>query len=79
MESLSIHPRHWKDSGNGVKKNTSKPHKGGGKLARKQAVLSRRRLAHSATLQSLPSGKGAGFKAPGSMNVHKGNPKGSSR
>ena len=25
MESLSIHPRNWKTTGNGIKKNTAKP------------------------------------------------------
>lgn len=34
MESLSIHPRNWK-TGNGEKKDTSRPHKGGGKLAKR--------------------------------------------
>lgn len=68
MESLSIHPRNW-PNGSGQKRDTSKPHKGGGKLAKKQARLSQRRLAHAATLKT-PGMKPEGFKTPGSMNQH---------
>lgn len=68
---LSIHPRHW-PGGDGIKRNTAKPHKGKGKLAKKMKRLHERRLAHSATLKSLPSGQNpAAYKTPGSMNEHK--------
>lgn len=69
MENWSIHPRNWPGV-HGEKKDTSKPHKGGGKLAKKQARLSTRRLAHSATLKT-PGIKPEGFKTPGSMNQRK--------
>lgn len=68
---LSIHPRNW-PSFNGQKKNTAMPHKGGGKLAKKQSALNRRRLEHSATIRSLPlNANPESFRAPGSMNQHK--------
>jgi len=52
--------------------NTSKPHKGKGKLAKQMKALHWRRLAHSATLKSLSSGDNPmGWKTPGSMNQHK--------
>ena len=52
--------------------NTSKPHKGAGKLAKKMKRLHNRRLAHSATLKSLPSSiNPMSYKTPGSMNQHK--------
>lgn len=70
MESLSIHPRNWPKIGNGVKVDTSKPYKGGGKLAKKQARLNARRLDHSATLKT-PGVKPEAYKSPGSMNDHK--------
>ena len=39
-----------------------------GKLAKKQARLSARRIDHSLTLKSLPSGTNPmGFRTPGSM------------
>lgn len=57
--------------------NTAKPHKGGGKLGAKMDRLNRRRLAHAATIKSLPSSVNPGaFKAPGSMNQHKSAPRG---
>jgi len=63
-EQISIHP----DKRRPVQ-NTSKPHKGGGKLAKRMKRLSDRRLAHSATLKSLPGKTNpAAFKMPGSMN-----------
>lgn len=65
---MSIHPRSAIFGRNGEKKNTSKPHKGGGKLAKRQKRLTERRTAHSATLRSLPSNVNpAAFRAPGSM------------
>ena len=63
----SIHPRIWNGSD---KSNTCKPRKAGkkGKLAKKQARLSARRIDHSLTLKSLPSGTNPmGFRTPGSM------------
>lgn len=70
MENRSIHP-HVRLGG--VPKDTSKTYKsGGGKLAKKQARLAKRRLEHSATLKGLPSTIPPGaFKTPGSMNQHK--------
>ena len=70
IESLSIHPRNWKSTGNGETKNTCAPRnpKRRGKLARKQARLLARRLAHSATLKSLPSNAALAYKTPGSMS-----------
>lgn len=69
MENYSIHPR---VRHRGAPKDTSKPYKGGGKLAKKQARLAKRRLEHSATLKGLPSTIPPGaFKTPGSMNQHK--------
>ncbi len=62
MNGFRVHPL----------KNTCKPHKGKGKLAKKQAWLSARRLAHSVTLKTLPPNVNpAAFKTPGSMNEHK--------
>lgn len=44
----------------------------GKKLRKKLDRLNKRRLDHSATLKSLPSGVNpAAFKAPGSMNPKK--------
>ena len=67
----SIHPRNWM-VGTGVVKNTSKPWKGKGKLAKRHQRLHRRRMAHAATLKSL-SAKilPTAFKQPGSYNQHK--------
>jgi hypothetical protein len=67
MESVSIHPR---VKANTAKVNTSKPHKGKGKLAKKQAHLNRRRVAREATVNSMRNFKGnvqGAFKVPGSM------------
>jgi hypothetical protein len=52
-----------------AEKNT-KPHKGGGKLAKKMKTLAARRLEHSGTISKggVPAGA---FKTPGSMNSHK--------
>jgi len=53
-------------------RDTSKPHKGGGKLGKKMQALHQRRLAHSATLKSLPfTANPLAYKTPGSMNQHK--------
>jgi hypothetical protein len=53
-------------------KNTSKPHKGMGYLAKQQHRLHLRRLAHAAILKSLPSSANpAAYRSPGSMNYHK--------
>jgi hypothetical protein len=55
-------------------KNTAKPCKrsGKGKLGKKQKKLGERRVAHAATLKSLPqTANPMGFKCPGSMNPKK--------
>jgi hypothetical protein len=65
---ISIHPRTSVYGWAGAKKNTCEPHKGKGKLAKKQKRLTERRTAHSATLKSLPSNANPTcFRAPGSM------------
>lgn len=68
IQNMSIHPRGtFKD---GKKKNTAKPYlkAGKGKLGKAMKRLGIRRVAHSATLKSLPSGHNPmEFKTPGSM------------
>ncbi len=66
MESLSIHPRNWKD-GNRVKKDTSKP-KGSHakKLDHKLARLNARQRDRETTVRQ-PQIKAEAFKMPGSM------------
>lgn len=67
MNNLSIHPRHWPDTGNGKKLNTSKPAKPPcKKLDRKLSRLTARRLDREATLKSNPKNVLA-YKVPGSM------------
>lgn len=68
MKSLSIHPRVRDGRTAHEKVNTAKPWKGGGKLAYAQKHLGERRVAHSATIKSLPNTVNpASFRAPGSM------------
>lgn len=70
-ENLSIHPRNWPD-GDGIKRDTSAPHKGGGKLAKKQAKLTKRRNEREMILRSASKSLHPGaYKVPGSMNQHK--------
>lgn len=69
---LSIHPRSWPAAVSiGVEKSTkcSKPYKNtdGGKLGRKQANLTRRRLDHSATIKNVGTTAAPGYRTPGSM------------
>lgn len=72
MNDVSIHPRVIGNRTFHDKANTAKPHKGGGKLEKRQRDLGRRRVAHAATLKSLPSNVNQNcFRAPGSMNQHK--------
>lgn len=67
----SIHPRNWSGM-NGPVKNTCKPWKGKGKLAKKQERLHKRRLAQAATLKTISAKiPPEAFKQPGSMNEHK--------
>jgi hypothetical protein len=72
MPNESIHPRvQFRD---GVKKNTCAPRNPNrkGKLAKKQARLGARRVAHAETLRKLPSNVNpASYKSPGSMNARK--------
>lgn len=70
MESLSIHPRYW-PTGDGKKKDTSKPHKGGGKLAKKLRRLNQRQMDREHTLKVGAVKNHGAYKAPGSMNEHK--------
>lgn len=67
MESLSIHPRNWKD-GNRITKDTSKP-KGtrAKKLDRKHARLNARQRDREATIKSPQVKNAMAFKMPGSM------------
>lgn len=51
MLSLSIHPRHWPNFGNGQKKNTAQPQKR--KRTRAQENLEARRLDCTNTRESL--------------------------
>lgn len=69
---VGIHVRNapW---GNRVKKNTSKPPKDkpGKRLRKARANLERRRIAHDATIKSLPAATPASaFRKPGSMKGH---------
>ena len=69
---LGMHPGVMNNIRVSPKVNTSKPHQGGGKLAKKQKRLSDRRNAHSMTLKMLPTNANPlAFKTPGSMNNHK--------
>lgn len=72
---LSIHPRNWPGMTNRQIKNTSKPHKGKGKLAAKLRRRTARRTDMVNTHQSISknSSTKAGFnplsmKIPGSMS-----------
>jgi transcriptional accessory protein Tex/SPT6 len=68
MESLSIHPRNWKD-GNRVVKDTSKPKgKHAKKLDRKLAWLNARQRDREATIKQPNVKNPMAFKMPGSMN-----------
>lgn len=71
MDSLSIHPRVVNGRTEHRKVNTAKPHKGGGKLARKMHKLHTRRLDHAAIVKRLPPAQALGYRTPGSMNEHK--------
>lgn len=67
----SIHPR---VRSGGQKSDTSKPQKNGGNGYRRrmEAKLAARRLAHSATVKSLPSTTPpSAYRAPGSMRLDK--------
>lgn len=71
MPNESIHPR---VRSGGQKSNTCKPQKDGGNghLRRVQAKLAQRRLAHAATIKSLPSTvPPTAYRAPGSMRLDK--------
>lgn len=70
MEQQSIHPGVIGGKRRFPLECTSKPHKGGGKLARKMANLNRRQMARDATIKASRVEPGA-FKMPGSMNQHK--------
>jgi hypothetical protein len=66
----SIHPRNWRENRGAEKKNTCAPRnkQRKGKLAKRQARLSARRISHSMTLKTLPhTSNPAAFKTPGSM------------
>ena len=65
---VSIHPRVVNGRTIYTKINTCKPHKGGGKLAKKMKNLNRRRLDHSSTIRT---GNTTAYKIPGSMNQGK--------
>ncbi len=52
-------------------KNTSKPHKGKGKLAKKMKRLNNRRLDHSDTLRKVAANQQHAYRTPGSMNPGK--------
>ena len=68
MESLSIHPRNWKD-GNRQIKDTSRPRNGPSKkLDQKLAWLNARQRDRENTIRQ-PGIKAEAFKAPGSMNA----------
>lgn len=69
--SQSIHSNGRMD--NGRYANTSRPHKGGGKLAKRQTNLNRRRLAREDTVRSVKGNKNpqGAYRVPGSMNQHK--------
>jgi hypothetical protein len=70
----SIHPRNWGLFKESKKLNTSKPQKDGGNghLRRVQKKLAQRRLAHAATIKSLPSSSNPmAYRAPGSMRIDK--------
>jgi hypothetical protein len=68
IESRSIHPRVEGRRTVHDKVDTSRPHKGGGKLAKKQAKLNKRQIEHAAILRRLPSNTNPNaFRMPGSM------------
>lgn len=72
--ALSIHPRNWPNQKEKIKKDTSKPRsaKGGKYLRKMEAKRNTRRIAHEATLKSLPAATPpSAFKAPGSMRLNK--------
>lgn len=72
MTDISIHP--GVVAGHRIHDlvNTAKPHKGGGKLAKKLRRLNQRQIDREQTVRSLKTESAAlAFKAPGSMNEHK--------
>lgn len=72
MDSISIHPGVAAGRRIHDLSHTAKPHKGGGKLAKKLKRLNQRQLDREQTIKTTKAKNAElAFKSPGSMNDHK--------